>query len=262
MYYYNEQMTEPITENFKSINLDKNIPVPLYYQLKKQILSLIENSTITDGELLPAENDLCKMLNISRPTIRQAFSELVYEGYLSRYKGKGTFVSTPKVDDRFFRKLATYHEEMLEKGYNPKTEVLKLEMLSGPHEANERLSIPLNAPLVHLSRVRSVDDVPLVYVETFLPFDDYKDLLDIDFTSNSLYDTLEKQFGKRVSRVWREFFAINANQKEAELLQTTRNKALIMVKTVAYSSNGPNPVEFSIARYRGDLNKFSVEVSR
>ena len=245
-----------------TISLDKNIPIPLYYQLKKQILSLIENSTFKEGELLPPENDLCRMLNVSRPTIRQAFSELVNEGYLNRYKGKGTFVSKPKVSDRFFSKLGTFHEEMVEKGYNPKTVVLQLVKIKGPHEANERLSIPLDAPLIYLSRLRSVDTVPLVYVETFLPYDDYKNLLDVDFTVDSLYDTLEKLYNRRVNRVRREFFAVNAHKKEAELLQAKRNSALILVKTVAYSSNVTNPVEFSIARYNGDLNKFNVELSR
>ena len=245
-----------------SISLDKDIPIPLYYQLKKQLLALIENSSIKEGELLPPENDLCRMFNVSRPTIRQAFTELVNEGYLNRYKGKGTFVSTPKVNDRFFSKLETFHDEMVEKGYNPNTLVIKLEKISGPHEANERLSILLNAPLIYLSRVRSVDAVPLVYVETFLPYDEYKDLMKVDFRVSSLYDSLEKMYNKRVNRVRREFIAVNAGKKEAELLQTRRNKALLLVKTVAYSGDSPNPVEFSIARYRGDLNKFNVEVSR
>ena len=245
-----------------SISLDKSIPVPLYYQIKKQLLALIENASIKEGELLPPENDLCRMLDVSRPTIRQAFTELVNEGYLNRYKGKGTFVSTPKVNDRFFSKLETFHDEMVEKGYNPNTLVVKLEKIKGPHEANERLSIPLNAPLIYLSRVRSVDTVPLVYVETFLPYDEYKDLMNVDFRVNSLYDSLEKMYNKRVNRVRREFVAASAHKREAELLQTTRNKALLLVKTVAYSGTTPNPVEFSIARYRGDLNKFNVEVSR
>jgi len=201
-----------------SISLDKSIPIPLYYQLKRQILSLIEDSTIKEGELLPPENDLCKILNVSRPTIRQAFSELVNEGYLNRYKGKGTFVSAPKINDHFFRKLATFHDEKSEKGYDPKTIVVKLEKISGPHEANERLSIPLDAPLIYLCRVRSADGIPLVYVETFLPFDEYKDIMQVDFSTNSLYDTLEKIFNKRVNRVLREFFAVNASQKESELL--------------------------------------------
>jgi len=245
-----------------SIKLDKNVPIPLYYQLKKQILSLIERAEIKEGELLPPENDLCKMFDVSRPTIRQAFIELVNEGYLNRYKGKGTFVSTPKVNDRFFSKLETFHDEMVEKGYNPNTLVLKLEKINGPHEANERLNLPLKAPLIHLSRVRSVDSIPLVYVETYLPYDEYKDLMQVDFTVSSLYDSLEKLYHKRVDRVIREFVAVNAPQKEAKLLQIARNKALCLVKTVAYSENSPSPVEFSIARYRGDLNKFSVELSR
>ena len=247
---------------FDSIRLDKNIPVPLYYQLKKQILFLIENAKIKEGELLPPENELCKMLNVSRPTIRQAFAELVNEGYLSRYKGKGTFVSCPKVNDRFFSKLETFHDEMTQKGYSPKTLVVKLEKIDGPMEANERLSLPLSAPLIYLSRVRSVDAVPVVYVETFLSYDRYKDLMQLDFTTSSLYDSLEKLYNTRVSKVAREFTAVNAKQKEAELLQAARNQALILSKTVAYSNNSPDPVEFSIARYRGDLNKFSVEVSR
>ena len=245
-----------------SIKLDKSIPIPLYYQLKKQILSLIENAELREGELLPPENDLCRMLDVSRPTIRQAFTELVKEGYLNRYKGKGTFVSSPKVNDRFFSKLETFQDQMVEKGYNPKTLVLALEKINGPIEANERLSLPLDAPLICLSRVRSVDTVPLVYVETYLPYDEYKDLMQVDFTANSLYDSLEKLYHRRVNWVRREFVAVNAHQKEAELLQIARNKAICLVKTVAYFDGSPNPVEFSIARYRGDMNKFSVELSR
>ena len=252
-------MTQITLEN---INLDKNIPVPLYYQLKKQILSLIEKSVIKEGELLPPESELCRLLNISRPTIRQAFSELVYEGYLNRYKGKGTYVSTPVVNERFFSKLKSFHDEMTEKGYNPKTQVIKLEKISGPHEANERLSLALDAPLIRLCRLRSVDKTPLVYVETYMPYEEYKLFLSVDFTANSLYDSLEKLYHIRVNRVKREFLAINARPKEAELLQIARNKALIKVKSVAYSGDLPDPIEFSIALYRGDLNEFSVELSR
>ncbi|AEF80994.1 UTRA domain-containing protein [Leadbettera azotonutricia] len=58
------------------------------------------------------------------------------------------------------------------------------------------------------------------------------------------------------------FTSINAPKQTAELLQIAKNKALSLVKTVAYADDAPSPVEFSIARYRGDLNKFSIEVYR
>jgi GntR family transcriptional regulator len=228
--------------------------------LKKKVLSLIETTELKEGELLPPENDLCKVLNVSRPTIRQAFSELVNEGYLTRHKGKGTFISKPKVEDKFFSKLEPFNKEMIEKGLKPTTVVIKLEKIQGPHEANEKLAIPLSEPLIYLSRVRSVDAVPLVYVETFLPYETYNKLMLVDFTVNSLYDSLEKIYQTRVNRVRREFTAVNAHQREAELLQIARHQAIGLVKTVAFSDS--QAVEFSIARYRGDVNQFSVELFR
>jgi GntR family transcriptional regulator len=244
----------------RSIKLDKNVPIPLYYQLKKQFLSLIQNSELADGELLLPENDLCEFLNVSRPTIRQAFSELVNEGYLTRHKGKGTFVSKPKVEDRFFSKLETFQEEMAGKGLNPVTMVIKLEKIDGPHEANEKLLIPLSEPLLYLCRVRSVHTVPLVYVETFLPYKAFNKLMMVDFRTNSLYDSLEKIYRLRINRARREFTAVNARQHEADLLGIARNRAINIVKTVAYSDN--TAVEYSIARYRGDVSQFSVELFR
>jgi GntR family transcriptional regulator len=99
-----------------------------------------------------------------------------------------------------------------------------------------------------------------VYVETFLPFEQYQKLMEVDFTVHSLYQSLEKIYHVRVNRVRREIEAINARRKEAELLQITQNKALILVKTLASSDDTLLPVEFSIARYRGDRNKFSVDI--
>jgi GntR family transcriptional regulator len=247
---------------YSSIKLDKSVPIPLYYQLKKQVLSLIENSVITEGDMLPPENELCELLQVSRPTIRQAFTELVSEGYLDRHKGKGTFVSKPKVDDRFFSKLESFNTEMLSKGLTPHTKVIALKKIECLHEANDRLCLPLNAPILYLSRLRSVDNIPLVYVETFLSFEKYGKIMNVDLTINSLYDSLEEIYHVRVGRVRREIEAINAHSGEAELLQIARNRAVSLVKTVSYPENSTDPVEFSVARYRGDMNKFSIDVYR
>ncbi|MDR2606809.1 MAG: GntR family transcriptional regulator [Treponema sp.] len=249
-----------MVQALSSIKLDKSIPVPLYYQLKKQILSLFENASLQEGDILPPENELCETLNVSRPTIRQAFNELAMEGYLARYKGRGTFVCKPKVEEKFFNRLQSFNAEMISKGLIPKTEVLGLERLNGPHEANERLNLPLSAALIRLSRLRWANDTPLVYVETFLPFDRYRALMDVDFRTTSLYQSLDNLCHVRVNKVRREIEAVNARKKEAKLLQIAQNKALILVKTVAYSEDDSLPVEFSIARYRGDRNKFSVDI--
>jgi GntR family transcriptional regulator len=245
-----------------SIKLDKNIPIPLYYQLKNQVLAMIKDSTLKEGDILPPENELCVALDVSRPTIRQAFGELVAEGYLNRYKGRGTFVSKPKFDARFLSKLETFDDEMISKGLDPSTRLLKLERILGPCEANERLEISIDAPMIYLSRVRLADEMPLVFVETYLPYERYKALMEVDFTRNSLYDSLERLCGIRVNRAHREIESVNSRKAEADLLKIERSKAVSLVKTVSYSDDSPSPVEFSVARYSGDLSKFSVVTYR
>lgn len=244
------------------ITLDRNIPIPLYYQLKKQILELVEKGELLPGDMLPPENDLCEVLQVSRPTIRQAFRELVEEGYLIRYKAKGTFVAAPKVKDQFLSKLESFNQEMLDKGMVPKTVVLALEQLPGTPEFNEKLNLPFDAPLIHLSRLRSADDVNTVYLDTYLSYDRFPGLLDINFTIHSLYQVLEESYHVRVDRAQREIEAVNARKNEAALLDIAPNKALCLVRTLSYEAGAAQPVEYSIARYRGDMTKFTVEIYR
>ena len=70
--------------------INKNIPIPLYYQLKELLLEYIENSD--EDAVLPTETTLCSIHNISRSTVRQALGELTAEGYITRKKGKGTAI--------------------------------------------------------------------------------------------------------------------------------------------------------------------------
>ncbi|MGD2177061.1 MAG: extracellular solute-binding protein, partial [Anaerolineae bacterium] len=73
--------------------IDKSVPIPLYYQLKQMIKGKIENGEYKPGDRLPTEQELCDMFGISRQPVRHALTELVYEGILYRRPGLGTFVS-------------------------------------------------------------------------------------------------------------------------------------------------------------------------
>ena len=226
------------------------------------MLALLKESKLKEGDMLPSESELCTILDISRPTIRQAFNELMSEGYLRRYKGRGTFVSNPKVEARFLQTLETFSGEMRSKNMTPHTEVLALKKIAGSGEASEWLNLPVDTPLIYLSRLRSADGNPLVYVETYIPYEKYARLMDVDFSEKSLYDSFEEIYGVRVNRVRREIEAVNSRKNESVLLKISAGKAVSLVKTVAFAENIPDPVEFSVARYKGDINKFTVVISR
>ena len=77
--------------------IDKNSPIPVYYQLKEMIKEKIADGTWQVGQCIASERELTEAYGVSRMTVRQALGELVQEGLLVREKGKGTFVCEPKV---------------------------------------------------------------------------------------------------------------------------------------------------------------------
>jgi len=243
------------------IVLNKSTPVPLYFQLKQQVLEKILSGALGMDEQIPNEMDLGQSLGVSRSTVRQAVSELVSEGYLQRVKAKGTFVSRPKVDEGFLQKLESFNSEMAQKGMQPTTKVLALRALPGPNKVTRRLCIPSGSSVVYLCRLRFADGEPVVYLETYLPYDRYAGLLEEDFTDQSLYSFLECKYNARVIKAIREIEAVQATPMEAKYLNIPRNSPVCLVKTLATIA-GDVPVEYSVARYRGDRNKFSVELVR
>lgn len=73
--------------------IDREVPIPAYYQLKKLIKEQIQNGQLQPGDKVPTEAELCEQYNLSRTPVRQALQELVFEGLLIRTPGRGTFVA-------------------------------------------------------------------------------------------------------------------------------------------------------------------------
>lgn len=67
--------------------------MPLYIQVKKQIMNMIRNGELKVGTKIPTERVLSERLGVSRNTVSAAYKELEQEGILKSYQGRGTFVT-------------------------------------------------------------------------------------------------------------------------------------------------------------------------
>ncbi len=73
--------------------LDKDNPLPLYYQLRMAILDLIASGELRPNEAIPSERKLAELYGVSRITVIKALNDLAQEGVLERRQGSGTFVT-------------------------------------------------------------------------------------------------------------------------------------------------------------------------
>ena len=72
--------------------LNRQSFVPLYQQIKDLLLDRMEHGELVAGDLIPSEAKLGAAFEVNRLTVRQALYELRMEGYVTREKGRGTFV--------------------------------------------------------------------------------------------------------------------------------------------------------------------------
>jgi GntR family transcriptional regulator len=245
--------------NLKGLSIDKNIPVPLYYQLKQILLEQMKHAEV--GALIPTETELCSIFNISRPTVRQAINELVTEGFLYRMKGKGTFISRPKISQDFMMILESFNDEMKEKGLTPTTKVLQFKIEKASENVAEKLQLDEGSDVVLLKRLRSANKEPIVLVDTYLPNSMVQNILSKDLTNESLYKIIERDYGYVIDKAIRTIEPVIAGEYETKLLGVKKGVPLQYIETVAYLDNR-TPIEYSIAKYRGDRSTFSFELTK
>ena len=244
-----------------STAVDRNSPIPYYFQVKEALRGHIENGDWQPGDQLPGEAELCQMLGVSRTVIRQAFKEMGYEGLIVREKGKGTFVAEPKIVESLAQKLTGFYQDMVEQGYTPITQVLKQEVVPASPKVAGHLDLKPDTSVIEIERLRFVEDEPIVLVTTYLPYALCPKILPEDLSRQSLYALLEKQHGLVLARGRRTLEAVPANEYEAHLLQIEKGAPLIMLDSVSYLEDG-TPIEYYHALHRGDRSRFAVELIR
>lgn len=243
---------------FSNVTIDKNVPVPMYYQLKKLIQDMIKDGRLKSGDMLPTELELSDMFGISRTTTRQAIMELVMEGTLYRVKSKGTYVSETRVVQDFANVIRASHNLLEKQNVTTKTKVLKLQLEKANALVSKMLQINEGEEVVHLRRLRFVNGNPNVLADAYLPYC-CKDMLDMDMNTIGLYQFLDMKEETTPEKAVRALEAISANTEEANLLGIKKGDPIQLTTSVTYTKKG-KPIEYSIAKFRGDSNVFKCEV--
>lgn len=127
------------------------------------ILQLIEQNGLRAGDQLDTEAELCKRVQASRSTVRDALKSLEQDGVLNVIHGRGWFVSA--IGSLHVERPITRYEsttEMLEsRGYRVSSAVLNVEEGEATPEEAAALDIPEGSPVIRLLRVRYADDRPM-----------------------------------------------------------------------------------------------------
>jgi GntR family transcriptional regulator len=111
--------------------LDKNGFIPLYYQIQRALMEKIHSGELSEGDLLASEEELARSYKVSRMTARQALHGLKARGYALSQKGRGTFVTKPKLEKNIMH-LRGFTEDMKQRAHGSKFCVIEQTVGEGP----------------------------------------------------------------------------------------------------------------------------------
>lgn len=251
----------PTTEDAaRSVNvLDKDSPVPLYYQIQQILADRIDDGEWQPGMQVPSERELCEQFRVSRITVRQALSALANQGRLNRQQGVGTFVASPRIKQRLNR-LTGFTQEMETRGQNPGAQVLQLEVVPAPPAVARALGMTPGEAAVLLKRLRLADGEPVALEIAHLPAHYCPGLERENLEDDSLYDVLGQRFDIIPARAEQQIEALACPAAEARLLGVRKGAPTLHMYRVTYSSDG-ELIEHTESFYRGDRYIFHVELA-
>lgn len=227
---------------------------PLYSVIASRAEAHIHSGRWAPGTRLPPERELCRQLDVSRATLRQALAELEERGLITRHQGRGTFVTHERITAPLSGTFSL-REALAARGGAVVTRVLSQTTSDASRQLASELGCLPGDPLLHLERLWLVDGEPLVLESSYLPLAIFPGLEHADLARRSLYQVLREDFARVVAQARETIEPVILTPAECALLGVPRHTPAILTRRVTTDREGVI-VELGQALLRGDRSRY------
>lgn len=243
------------------MNINHESITPLYHQIKEELLEQIESNLLRENEMIPSELELQAIFNVSRPTVRQAVSELIQSGHLYRKRGVGTFVSKPRIE-RDAQELLGFTEEMKKRGITTSSVDINLSINTPSKSLATKLKVSESDLIITIKRLRLADDEPIGIHTSYIPYTILPKITIHDLKGiQSLYGLFKNRFNINMAYAEEIIEATSASEEEASLLSIDIGYPVLFVRRFVYSE-GDDLIEMAEMVYPANRYKYHTRLIR
>jgi GntR family transcriptional regulator len=234
-------------------------PEPLWRQAKAELARRVTVGEVKPGSRLPPERELCRLLGVSRVTLRKALTALVDEGVLRAAQGRGWYVA-PAERKEWPNTLESFSETARRMGLVATSRILRREFGPASFDEAEAFQIAPGTPLYRLERVRMLDGVPTAVDHSLIPADIAVGFDAVDFTARSLYATISG-LGHELAQADTTIEARPADAALAGHLAIAAGTPVLYMRQLV-RDRGQRPLLSSSIRYAGDRYRLRTSFTR
>ena len=239
--------------------IDRNTPIPLYFQIAELVRGQIAAGTLARGDRLPSEHEFCVQYDVSRSVVRQALQSLSQDGLIGTARGRGAFVRERKVPIALTQRLDPLHDNMAKAGFRLTTKVLQQRLIDAPGHVAEHIG---DAQAIFLERLRYADGQVLLVVQNYVSYKRLPALLRFrGLETVSLYDHIREQYGLIASTGKRMIEVREVEEETAGLLGLDVGSRALFNREVTRDQHGI-VLEYYESWHHPDRTCLSIDVHR
>jgi len=232
---------------------------PLYLAVKNLLLEHIRAGRFE--KVLPTEYELCKLYNVSRPTIRSALQELRNDNIIRRVQGRGTFINRSGQQLKVrIDKFKGFYQLIQDSGHIPSVKEIGNSEFKGLQLDSDLPDIFFQGKIVLFERIVYGDDIPAVYLKEFIPKNYILENAALHNLSNSIYDLVYEITGEKIHYTVSEIVPTVPDETVSELFNIKMNTPLVMIKEKHFNIND-NVIVYSEV-YLNNISTIRLHVLR
>jgi len=236
-------------------------PVSVYIRLKNILLGKIVSGQLQNE--MPSERDLAIQYQVSRQTVRHALNELEQRGFIIKRQGRMSSIplhSSGQIRE-YAQEVISFTEEMARKGMIAGSKVIGSQIIPADSVLMNKLGIDEGEEVVLIDRIRYGNNETINLALSYIPHQLCPDILQHDFSHESLYFILERVYGYDLALAVRFFSAVLSTEEESRWLEIPSPSPLLLMEGITYLANGM-PVEYFKIKFRGDKTQVITRVNR
>ena len=221
--------------------IDRGSKEKLYVQVYTIFLEKIESGAWPDGTQIPSEDELCRIYDVSKVTVREAIHELVREGYLRRRQGRGTFVTFGIPHAGVLMKARLSEDDLFGEEVTVSREVIERGIRKSPEEVSRVLMT--DEDIYYMLSRKVLDDEPFAE-EIFIPVVLFSGIESDRLSDTSLYDLIEEKGIKKIFRILQTAEIGEMQEGVARVIKGKEGGAALVLSRVMISSDG-SPIAYT-----------------
>lgn len=238
-------------------NIDKNLKIPLHYQIYMDLLDKIKSGQYKVNDKMPAEPELQRIYDVSRITVRSAMQELEKEGFVKKYRGTGTIVCEPKRKLNL-QHLSSFSDDIKEYGEKSSSILLGFGLVTPSKKIAEALNISEDEKVYLIERNRLRGDLIVGLNKAYIKRVNNLLLEKSDFSAESSLYTLLERKGVHLTNAVELLEAQMPSSELCTILDIKKNQPIFYRERTTFMDE--NPVEYVEMFYRADIYQYKVSL--